>query len=88
MRNHAAPHVRATSSTSGPICIRLVLKNWVLMGAARNTNAAASPATLPYSTERSGVARNSQSSARLISTPGTAHGDHASMSAARRTGER
>src|SRR5919202_1277178 len=79
IRNQPAPHVRAASSTSGPICSNDVLKNDVLNGAARNTNATARPRTLPYSTERSGVARNNHSNARLMSTPGTAHGAQAKV---------
>src|SRR5258708_15182707 len=54
MRSHAAPHVRAASSTSGPICSSDVLKNDTDSGAARNTNATASPITLPYRTDRNG----------------------------------
>src|SRR5258707_14960108 len=88
MRSHAAPQVRAASSTSGPICISEVLKNCVLKGAARNTKATASPTTLPYKTERNGVARKSQSRARLMSTPGTAHGAQTALSTTRSTAER
>src|SRR5712692_6815679 len=88
MRNHAAPQVRAASSTSGPICIKDVLKNWVLSGAARKTNATARPTTLPYSTERNGVARKSHSSARLMSTPGTAQGAQTNVSTMRSTADR
>src|SRR5437868_3824371 len=88
IRSQAAPHVRAASSTSGPICISEVLNNCVLSGAARSTNATARPMTLPYKNVRIGVARNSQSSARLISTLGTAQGAQASASTRRKAEER
>src|ERR671936_1973300 len=80
VRSQEAPLMRADSSSSAPIWNSDVLKVWVLMGAARRTKATAMPATLPYSTVRSGVASNSHSTPRLISTPGTAHGSHTSVS--------
>src|SRR5436190_9222478 len=88
MRSQAAPQVRAASSTSGPICISDVLKNCVDKGAARNTKATARPTTLPYRTERNGVARKSHNSARLMSTPGTAQGAQTNVSTMRRMAER
>src|ERR1051326_6994644 len=88
MRSHAAPHVRAASSTSAPIWRSDVLNSEVLSGAARTTNATARPTTLPYNTVRNGVARNSHSNANDRSTPGTAHGAHTSPSTMRKADER
>ena len=88
MRSQPAPQVRAASSTSGPICISVVLKNGADAAPRGTRTPRARPTTLPYSTERSGVARNSHSKARLISTPGTAQGAQAKVSTRRSTGDR